>query len=57
VLGKELTFEDRPLPQDDPLQRQPVIAVAAEKLGWAPTVQLEEGISRAAAWFQESLKL
>ena len=37
----KLTF--MPLPQDDPKQRQPDIALAKQRLGWAPTVQLREG--------------
>src|ERR1051325_2289465 len=33
-----------PLPQDDPLQRQPDIALAREKLGWEPKVALKDGL-------------
>ncbi len=38
----ELTF--KPLPQDDPLQRQPDITKAKNLLGWEPTINLEEGL-------------
>ena len=38
----ELTF--KPLPQDDPLQRQPDITKAKNLLGWEPKVNLEEGL-------------
>jgi UDP-glucuronate decarboxylase len=41
----------KPLPQDDPLQRQPDISLAREKLGWAPDIQLEEGLRRTIAYF------
>ena len=38
----ELTF--KPLPQDDPLQRQPDITKAKNLLGWEPTINLEQGL-------------
>jgi len=40
-----------PLPQDDPKQRQPNIALAVEKLGWQPQVALKEGLEQTAAYF------
>ena len=42
----------RPLPEDDPLQRQPDITLAREKLGWEPTVPLREGLRRTIEWFR-----
>ncbi len=42
----------KPLPQDDPLQRKPDITLAAEKLGWAPSVDLEEGLERTISYFK-----
>jgi UDP-glucuronate decarboxylase len=44
------------LPQDDPTQRQPDIALAKERLGWEPTVQLEAGIKRTIAYFADQLR-
>lgn len=41
-----------PLPADDPTQRKPDISLAAEKLGWAPTVNLSEGLDRTIAYFR-----
>ncbi len=41
-----------PLPEDDPRQRQPDIALAKEKLGWAPTVKLEEGLKPTINYFK-----
>jgi UDP-glucuronate decarboxylase len=41
-----------PLPADDPKQRQPNISVAREKLGWEPTVPLEEGLARTIDYFR-----
>ena len=47
----------RPLPQDDPLQRKPVIDLAKKELGWQPTVQLEEGLEQTIAYFRRCLEL
>jgi UDP-glucuronate decarboxylase len=41
-----------PLPKDDPKQRCPDISLAKEKLKWAPTVSLEEGLLKTIAYFQ-----
>lgn len=43
----------RPLPGDDPRQRQPNIALAKEKLGWEPTIQLEEGLLNTIDYFRK----
>lgn len=45
----------RPLPQDDPRQRQPDITLAKEKLGWQPTVALEDGLKETIAYFRKTL--
>jgi UDP-glucuronate decarboxylase len=45
----------KPLPTDDPRQRRPDIALARDKLGWKPTVTLEEGLRRTIAYFQALL--
>ena len=49
--GSELTFKD--LPQDDPIKRKPDIGRAAEQLGWAPVVGLEEGLAATIAYFSQ----
>ncbi len=49
----KLEFID--LPQDDPRQRQPDITLAKERLGWAPTVQLREGLLETIAYFDRLL--
>jgi UDP-glucuronate decarboxylase len=46
-----------PLPQDDPIQRQPDIELAKEKLGWKPVVSLEEGLQKTIAYFKDKLEL
>jgi len=56
VGGKsKLTFH--PLPADDPKQRQPDITLAKEKLGWTPTVQLEDGLKETVAYFRKLLNV
>jgi UDP-glucuronate decarboxylase len=51
----ELVFKE--LPFDDPQQRQPDIAVARKELGWEPTVQLTEGLTKTIDYFRETLAL
>lgn len=46
----EIVFHE--LPVDDPKQRQPDIALAREKLGWEPKIQLEEGLRRTIEYFR-----
>ena len=44
-----------PLPADDPMQRQPDIALARAQLGWAPTIQLEQGLKLTIDYFEALL--
>jgi UDP-glucuronate decarboxylase len=44
---------NNPLPEDDPLQRKPIIDIAREKLGWEPNVSLEEGLERTIDYFRK----
>jgi len=46
-------IEFRPLPADDPRQRQPDITRAQQTLGWTPRWQLEEGLERTIAYFRK----
>lgn len=41
------------LPSDDPKQRQPVINIAREELGWEPTVDLETGLKKTIEYFKK----
>ncbi|MAO20032.1 MAG: NAD-dependent dehydratase [Phycisphaerae bacterium] len=43
----------KPLPEDDPMQRQPDISRARDLLDWEPTVELEQGLQRTIAYFRE----
>jgi UDP-glucuronate decarboxylase len=54
-INPGLAFVDQPLPQDDPLQRQPMIDLARAELGWEPTVPLEQGLEPTIAYFRELL--
>ena len=47
----------RPLPEDDPKKRQPDISLAREKLGWKPTIPLDEGLVKTIAYFEKMLAL
>jgi UDP-glucuronate decarboxylase len=43
------------LPDDDPIQRQPDINLAKEKLGWEPKIHLEEGLVMTIHYFENLL--
>ncbi len=49
----KLVFE--PLPADDPKQRQPNISLAKRLLDWSPTIELDEGLRRTSAYFEQVL--
>lgn len=55
-IDPDLRLLQSPLPQDDPLQRQPVIKLAREHLDWHPQVELKQGLQRTIAWFRERLE-
>jgi len=44
-----------PLPQDDPMQRKPVIDLAKSELGWEPKIPLREGLVKTIAYFDSIL--
>ena len=54
-INPALEFVFEPLPQDDPLQRQPVITLAQQQLGWNPLVPLAAGLDRTIADFRARL--
>jgi UDP-glucuronate decarboxylase len=55
LTGSTSKIVYRPLPQDDPLQRQPNIDLAKERLGWEPKTQLEEGLERTIEYFKGNI--
>ena len=52
ITGSASKIVHRPLPTDDPKQRQPEISKAQELLGWRPTVPLRVGLTKTAAYFE-----
>jgi UDP-glucuronate decarboxylase len=46
----------KPLPSDDPRQRQPDITLAAEKLSWKPAIPLDDGLVRTIEYFRRILE-
>ena len=55
MVGGRSRLVMRPLPQDDPQQRQPDIALAKTALNWSPQVHLEEGLTRTIDYFKNLL--
>ena len=53
LTGSKSEIVFRPLPQDDPKQRQPDGTLAKAKLGWEATTQLEEGLRRTIEYFRQ----
>ena len=56
LTGSRSTIEHRPLPADDPRQRQPDIALARTVLGWEPRTGLEAGLERTIRHFSALLE-
>jgi dTDP-glucose 4,6-dehydratase len=52
LTGSESELTSRPLPEDDPRQRQPDITKARTLLGWEPGVSLEDGLARTVEYFR-----
>ena len=57
LTGSSSKLVFHPLPADDPMQRQPDITLAQQKLGWEPKVQLKEGLRHTIAYFDELLSV
>jgi UDP-glucuronate decarboxylase len=56
LTGSGSTIEFKPLPSDDPTQRQPDITLAKEKLGWSPGVKLRDGLEKTIPYFANLLE-
>ncbi|HZZ56703.1 MAG TPA: UDP-glucuronic acid decarboxylase family protein [Opitutaceae bacterium] len=52
LVGGKSRIVHRPLPSDDPRQRQPDITLARKVLGWEPQVTLDEGLKRTIEHFR-----
>ncbi|MFZ1989537.1 MAG: UDP-glucuronic acid decarboxylase family protein [Alphaproteobacteria bacterium] len=55
LSGSKSKLVFRPLPQDDPRQRQPDIALAKRELSWEPKVRLDDGLMKTISYFQKTL--
>src|SRR5205085_9527934 len=56
TTGSKSKIVFRPLPSDDPKQRQPDIALAQSLLGWAPRVELKEGLAETVRYFRSLIE-
>ena len=54
ITGSDSTLEYKPLPTDDPLQRQPDISLAKSTLAWEPGIQLRQGLELTIEYFRTS---
>lgn len=55
LTGSRSKIVHKPLPTDDPKQRQPDISLARKSLGWEPKVPLEKGLQQTIAYFDQML--
>jgi len=56
LSGSKSKLEFKPLPADDPRQRQPDITLAKKVLNWQPTIDLDAGLARTVAYFKALLE-
>jgi len=56
MTGSKSKIVHKPLPEDDPKQRQPDIALARKELGWEPKVDLETGLGRTIEYFRSIIR-
>ena len=56
-INPDLSFVEKPLPEDDPQQRQPSIDLARQQLDWKPTVSLAQGLTPTIDSFRSLLEL
>ncbi len=52
MINTDVKIVYKPLPQDDPIQRQPDITLAKAELGWSPGISLDEGLKPTIAFLQ-----
>lgn len=57
MTGSKSEIVFKPLPSDDPQQRQPDITLARRELGWDPKIQLEDGLKPTIEYFAKLLKV
>jgi UDP-glucuronate decarboxylase len=57
LTGSQSKLQFLPLPQDDPMQRKPVIELAKKELNWEPKVSLDEGLVSSINYFKRELSI
>jgi UDP-glucuronate decarboxylase len=55
LTNSRSTIINKPLPQDDPARRRPDISLARTKLGWEPSVALDDGLARTIHYFRQQI--
>jgi UDP-glucuronate decarboxylase len=55
MTGSKSKIAYKPLPSDDPTQRQPDISLAGRRLGWKPLVSVDEGLAKTIEYFRKEL--
>ena len=55
-IDKNLDMIYKPLPQDDPTQRKPIIDLAKKELNWQPEINLNDGLDKTISYFRNLLK-
>lgn len=56
MTGSRSEIIYKPLPSDDPVRRRPDISLAQKNLDWQPMVNLEQGLAKTIAYFEDYLK-
>ena len=56
ITGSKSEIEFKPLPADDPVQRQPDITLIRRKVGWEPIVELDTGLMKTIEYFEAILE-
>ena len=56
LTGSKSKIIYRPLPEDDPKQRQPNIELAKKELKWEPQIQINQGLKKTISFFKNLLK-
>ena len=57
LTGSRSRISFKPLPQDDPMQRKPDIALAKDRLAWEPRISLEDGLKETISYFSRILNI
>jgi UDP-glucuronate decarboxylase len=55
LTGSDSKLSYKPLPEDDPIMRNPIIDLAKKELSWQPRVSLEEGLKKTISYFENLL--